>query len=134
MKHMFSRVGASLALIASLLSPFALAAGASAATVDVFKPCSGTSTASSASFCNTQSDAKLFGPNSVWTRIVNTIIFLVGAVAVIMIVVGGLRYVLSAGDSSAINGAKNTLLYAVVGLVVTVMSYAIVNFVLSRIV
>ena len=134
MKLKLARLTAGLALVASLLSPFALAASTSAATVDVFKPCSSTSTASSTAFCNTQSDAKLFGPNSVWTRIINAIIFRVGAVAVIMIVVGGLRYVMSAGDTSAVNGAKNTILYAVVGLVVTVMSYAIVNFVLSRIV
>jgi ABC-type sugar transport system permease subunit len=128
-----TRLGASLGLLAALLAPFALAPAVNASTVEVFKPCTTTTTTTSGAFCNNQQDAKLFGPNSVWTRIVNTIIFLVGSVAVIMIVVGGLRYVLSGGDSSAVNGAKNTLLYAVVGLVVTVMSYAIVNFVLSRI-
>ena len=134
MKQLFSRLGASLALIAALLSPVALTASASAITVDVFKPCSGTSTASSTAFCNTQSNQKLFGPGSIWTRIINAITFLIGAVAVVMIVVGGLRYVTSAGDSSAINSAKNTIMYSVVGLIVAVMSYSIVNFVLSRIV
>lgn len=133
MKHVITRLGASLGLMGALLAPLALAPAVSASTVEVFKPCTTTTTSTSGAFCNNEADAKLFGPNSVWTRIVNTIIFLVGSVAVIMIVVGGLRYVLSGGDSSAVNGAKNTLLYAVVGLVVTVMSYAIVNFVLSRI-
>ena len=66
---------------------------------------------------------------SILQSVVNILLFLVGAISVIMIVVGGLRYVTSGGDSSAINGAKNTILYSIVGLVVASMAYAIVNFV-----
>lgn len=73
----------------------------------------------------------LFGPGSIWTNIINTLIFVIGAVAVIMIVIGGFRYVISGGDSGQINSAKNTILYAVIGLVVALMSYAIVNFILA---
>ena len=62
-------------------------------------------------------------------KIVNVLLFIIGAVSVIMIVVGGLRYVLSGGDSGAVNGAKNTILYAIVGLIVAFMAYAIVRFV-----
>ncbi len=76
---------------------------------------------------------ELFGADSIWTRIVNMIIFIVGAVAVLMIVIGGLRYTLSGGDQSAVSTAKNTIIYSVVGLVVSLMSFAIVNFVLARI-
>ena len=65
-------------------------------------------------------------------NVVNILLFLIGAISVIMIVVGGLRYVTSAGDQSAVNGAKNTILYAVVGLVVAFMAYAIVNFVINQ--
>lgn len=82
--------------------------------------------------CRSRSE-KLFGPNSIWTRIVNTMIFVVGAVAVVMIVVGGLKYTLSGGDASGVKGAKDTIIYAVVGLVIAVFAYSIVNFVLSRI-
>lgn len=64
-------------------------------------------------------------------NIVNVLLFVLGAIAVIMIVIGGIRYTLSNGDSSAITGAKNTILYAVVGLVVALLAYAIVNFVLG---
>lgn len=64
-------------------------------------------------------------------NIVNILLFVLGAIAVIMIVIGGIRYTLSNGDSSAITGAKNTILYAVVGLVVALLAYAIVNFVLD---
>ena len=63
--------------------------------------------------------------------IINVLLYIIGAIAVIMIVVGGLRYVLSGGDSSAVTGAKNTILYAVVGLIVALLAYAIVNFVVT---
>jgi hypothetical protein len=63
--------------------------------------------------------------------IINILLFLIGSIAVIMIIVGGIRYVVSNGEQAAITGAKNTILYAVVGLVVAVMAYAIVNFVLK---
>lgn len=64
--------------------------------------------------------------------IVNMLLFLLGAVAVVMIVIGGIRYTTSNGDSSAITGAKNTILYSVVGLIVAIMAYAIVNFVIEQ--
>ncbi len=63
--------------------------------------------------------------------VINILLFVVGIVAVIMIIIGGLRYVLSGGDSSATNNAKNTIIYSVVGLIVAFMAYAIVNFVLD---
>ena len=64
--------------------------------------------------------------------IVNILLFVVGAISVIVIVIGGIRYVTSAGDSNQISGAKNTILYAVVGVVIALMAYAIVNFVLDN--
>lgn len=76
---------------------------------------------------------KLFGAGSVWNRILNTLTFVIGAVSVLMIVIGGLRYTLSNGDSTGINNAKNTIIYSVVGLIVAVMANAIVNFVLTNI-
>ena len=66
-------------------------------------------------------------------RVVNILLFVVGAVAVIMIVIGGLRYVLSGGDSQSVTNARNSILYAVVGLVIALLAYAIVNFVLDNI-
>lgn len=64
-------------------------------------------------------------------NIINVLLYIIGSVAVIMIVIGGLRYVLSGGDSSSTKGAKDTILYSVVGLVVAIFAYAIVNFVIS---
>lgn len=64
--------------------------------------------------------------------IVNALLFILGAVAVIMIVIGGIRYTISQGDSGAVTSAKNTILYSVIGLVVALFAYAIVNFVITR--
>jgi len=64
--------------------------------------------------------------------IVNALLFILAAVAVIMIVIGGIRYTISQGDSSSVTSAKNTILYAVIGLVVAILAYAIVNFVVDR--
>ena len=63
----------------------------------------------------------------------NIIVFITGAISVLMIIIGGLRYVTSGGDQGGITSAKNTILYAVVGLIVSVMAYAIVNFVLTNV-
>lgn len=68
-------------------------------------------------------------PNLIKT-IVNTLLFLVGALAVIMIIWSGITYVTSTGDSGKVTRAKNTLLYSVVGLIVAFLAYAIVNWVL----
>jgi hypothetical protein len=69
--------------------------------------------------------------NDTIAAIVNVLLFVAGAASLIMIVIGGLRYVVSGGNPSGTNDAKNTILYAVVGLVITVSAYAIVNYVLG---
>ena len=65
-------------------------------------------------------------------NIVDILLFILGAIAVIMVVVGGLRYVLSGGDSNQITAAKNTILYAIVGVVVAILAYAIVHWVIDQ--
>lgn len=68
-----------------------------------------------------------------WVKsVINVILYIIGAIAVLMIVIGGLRYVISGGDSSQTKSAKDTILYAVIGLVIAVMAYAIVNFVVAN--
>ena len=62
---------------------------------------------------------------------INIILWVVGVAAVIVIVVAGLKYVTSSGNPSAVSSAKTTILYAVIGLVIAVTAYAIVNFVLK---
>ncbi len=65
------------------------------------------------------------------TQITNVMLFIAGALAVIMIIVGGLRYAISGGNSAAITAAKNTILYALVGLIIAFLAFAAVNFVLE---
>lgn len=70
---------------------------------------------------------------SVITTIINSIVGVLGLVAVIFIVVGGVSYMTSAGDSAKIEKAKKTILYATIGLIICVLAFAIVNFVISDI-
>lgn len=70
---------------------------------------------------------------SIVKSIINTMLYILGIIAVIMIVIGGIRYTTSNGDASNIKSAKDTILYAVVGLVVAIMAFAIVNFVVTNI-
>ncbi len=64
-------------------------------------------------------------------RGVSIFIIIIFSVAVIMLIIGGLRYTLSGGDPKATEGAKNTILYALIGVVVAVVATAIVKFVLG---
>jgi hypothetical protein len=66
---------------------------------------------------------------TIFKSVANLLIFLVGSVSVIMIIIGALRYVTSNGDSKQVGAAKDTILYAVVGIIVAIASYAIVHFV-----
>jgi hypothetical protein cdiviTM7_00647 len=77
---------------------------------------------------------ELIGDNGVFSRLTNTILLIVGLISVIMLVYGGLRYILSGGDSKKVTDAKNTILYAIIGLIISLLAFAIVNFVLNSVV
>lgn len=77
--------------------------------------------------------AELIGPTGVFTQITNTVLYIVGIISVIMLIYGGLRYVMSGGDSKKVTDAKNTILYAIIGLIVSILAFAIVNFVINAI-
>lgn len=64
--------------------------------------------------------------------VINILSIVVGAVSVIMIIIGGFRYIISGGDSAGVTAGKNTILYAVVGLVVVLFAQVIVRFVLTQ--
>ncbi len=67
------------------------------------------------------------------SRVINIFSIVVGAISVIMIIIGGFRYIVSAGDSNGVSGAKNTILYALVGLVIVLFAQIIVRFVLTNV-
>lgn len=75
----------------------------------------------------------LFGDGSVFNTIINAILYIVGIICVIMLIIGGIRYATSSGDQTQVTGAKNTIMYAVIGLIVAILAYAIVNWVLITI-
>ncbi len=74
----------------------------------------------------------LMGSGGVFQTVTNILLFIIGAVSVIMLIIGGIRYVVSGGDQSAVTAAKNTILYAIVGIVVAFLAYAAVNFVINQ--
>lgn len=71
--------------------------------------------------------------NAIVETIVNVLSMLVGIVAVIMIIAGGFKYITSSGDSGNIQSAKNTIIYALIGLVIAVSAKVITGFVLSKV-
>lgn len=68
----------------------------------------------------------------IFRTVVNIMLFLIGAVAVIMLVIGGIRYVVSGGNQDQVTGAKNTIMYAIIGIVVAFLAYAAVSFVTTN--
>lgn len=72
------------------------------------------------------------GDNGLIKTVVNVLLWTVGILSVIMIIFSGLRYITSAGDASKTKSAQSTLTYSVVGLIVAIMAYAIVNMVINR--
>lgn len=69
---------------------------------------------------------------SLANAIISTLFYFVGALSVIMIIVGALMYIFSAGSQKRMEQAKNTIVSAVVGLVVAILGYAIINFVIGK--
>ena len=76
----------------------------------------------------------LFGTGGIFVKITNTALFLVGAISVVMLIYGGIRYTVSGGESGAVTNAKNTILYAIVGIVISIVAYAVVQFVINQLV
>lgn len=65
-------------------------------------------------------------------NVVNIFSFVIGAIAVIMIIYGGFRYITSGGSSDGVGAAKNTLIYAIIGLIIVALAQVIVQFVLTQ--
>lgn len=65
-------------------------------------------------------------------NVTNIMITIIGIVSVIMLIIGGFRYVLSGGDQKGTSAAKDTILFAIIGVVVALLSYSIMNFVIGQ--
>lgn len=97
----------------------------SASAINVFDQCAANSTSA---VCKSTSD----NATSMIKVVINTLLYALGIVAVIMIIIGGIRYTTSNGEAAGIKGAKDTITYAVVGLAVAIMAFTVVNFVVGK--
>jgi len=97
------------------------------AAMDIFGNCTDPS-------CAVVKDNSLQQGNSNFAvkNLINTALYVLAGICVLMIVIGGLRIAISNGEASAITSGKMTILYAVIGLAVAMLSYAIVNFVVAN--
>lgn len=84
--------------------------------------------------CDAQAEGQTAAANvsTLLKRIINIFSIIVGVIAVIMIIIGGLKYITSGGDSGNVSSAKNTIIYALVGLVIVALAQFIVRFVLGQ--
>lgn len=122
MKRIITSVAVIVALVGATL---VLAPAPNASAINLFGGCNGNETTA---VCGARNDDAAHMIRTV----VDTMLLILGTIAVIMIIVGGIRYTTSRGDASDVKAAKDTIMYSVVGLVVAIMSFAIVNFVISR--
>lgn len=125
----------SMSLFGLLLTPLALPAVASAQQDQIQGGlCAGAKLDVRDTTCDasaeTDAEEKV---NSLLTTVINLFSLIVGIVAVIMIIVGGFKYITSGGDSGNVTGAKNTILFAVVGLIIVALAQFIVRFVLAKV-
>ena len=134
MKKIAKKLGVALAFIPMLalavggfgvMPASAVAQNSNTATCDSF---SGVASGVSCGK-NNSSPTNLFGNGGIFQTVINIMLFIVGVLAVIMIIYAGIRYTSSRGASGEITSAKNTLMYSIIGLVIAIFAYAIVNWV-----
>lgn len=115
-----------IVVAAAMLAGFAtapvMAQEADTKQTGVFGACDGQESA----ICSDKTEA-----TDVVKRVINLMLYVIGILSVIMIIHSGLKYTASRGDAEMIKSAKNTLLYAVTGLIVAMLAFTIVNFVVG---
>jgi hypothetical protein len=123
-----------IALILSMVSVLGLGSGLSLAAVDCTQSNLNTHDAIQCG-ANGANGGASSAPsvNTLIIRVVNFLSAVIGIIAVIMIMIGGFRYVTSGGASEKVTNAKNTILYAVIGLVVVALAQVIARFVLNKV-
>ena len=122
---------ASIFSVALLVAPVLAPAAVSAATVQE-SLCGGAQNLKLDSTASCTDPGATDKVNNIITTVINIFSVIVGIVAVIMIIVGGLKYITSGGASDSVSSAKNTILYAVIGLIIVALAQIIVRFVLNK--
>jgi len=117
--------------IKKILAVFALVFGLSfvpaltVGAVDPYEPCSANPDSSVCKAAGSDDIGKVI------TNVINVLLFIIGAISVVMLIIGGFRYTTSGGDQNNVKAAKDTILYAIIGLVVAFLAFAIVNWVVG---
>lgn len=127
---MMKRLLIAAILLASLLS-LPLLAGGTAGALDIFGTACDDATANS-EVCQRSVTNPISGTEGVILRVVSILSFVIGVASVIMVILGGLKYITSNGDANSISSAKNTILYAIIGVIVAVFSRVIVQFIITK--
>ena len=130
MKSFFLIAVASLTLGAPMLVP-ALGGVASATIKDSLCTGVNNATGTTGSGCGTAGTSGTTDLSGIASKVVNIFSIIVGIVAVLMIIYGGFKYITSGGDSGNVSGAKNTLIYAIIGLIIVALAQIIVHFVIN---
>ncbi len=95
--------------------------------------CSGSNLEFDGANCQATGQSGIEKINRVIRSLINTLSLIVGIVAVVMIIIGGLRYITSGGSDTSVTSAKNTILYAIIGLIIVALAQVLVRFVLRQI-
>ena len=125
-------VAASVAMFILFVAPltattFAVTDPAPAQTDTIeSKTCDGIKLATGATDCGDSGNSNF---SDIIKKVINILSILVGAVSVIMLIIGGFRYIISNGDANSTKGAKDTILYALIGLIIVLFAQVIVRFV-----
>jgi cytochrome bd-type quinol oxidase subunit 2 len=132
-KNMFIALTAVATLVVPVFVPAAAYAASSTTPNDTQAGlCQGINLDPTASNCDSSSVDAQTKVNDLLKQVINIFSVIVGVIAVFMIIFGGLKYITSGGDSGNVSGAKNTIIYALVGLVIVALAQFIVRFVLGK--
>jgi hypothetical protein len=128
--NLMNRFTSLLAVVSVVLALFAAAPVAQAQVLNIDEQCA---KAPDSSVCQDRnvSSNPISGTSGIVVRVTQFIALATGVVAVIMIIISGVRFITSSGDPQTVNAAKNTILYAVIGIVIVILAQAIVLFVVN---
>ena len=105
-----------------------------ASAVDLFSDTCKFQSAKTSATCSSKTTTDpISGPQGILLKVTTFIALIAGIAAVIVLIAGGIKFVTSNGDSSGVNSARQTIIYALIGLVVIVLAQAIISFVIYRI-
>jgi hypothetical protein len=129
MKNILTTFLISILMLAGIIAPSLAYASDTASKAEI---CQGVGVVSGTNNCNPLSTSRS-SINSILALVLNLFSAIVGFIAVIMILIAGTKYVISSGNSERTNEAKNTILYAVIGLLIVALAQIIVRFVLKKV-